>query len=388
MTSVTGNYGYVPPTGTSPTSGTRGTSGAGGAEEGLFPTSGTSEAESAEKQQQRNSLEAQLARYEAQKKQLEQQLAQYQNQYGQLEKRDNALKAQEKLLTGKIADLEEVRKQEEAAAKELKEQYDQDNIKLLDLIKQMNEKIAETTQKSAQAVQEQNKKTEAATTEAFKMYEKGEITEDQIPEYIAKKSGNTDLLKQIASSGLSVIESFNTQIKGIISEMANALNTLSDKKIKIESTTTKIKSTNKELGTIQNERLAVEDEMSEVQGNIDNTNAQIAGVEQNISSTQGAISSLDDPTSGGSYSEPPVVAESNPFVPPASGGDKKTKESPVVTTEIGQASENPFISVTSTIDYTGFKQMLDVLMEQNQTTINNLRTSLNQDQQTKPKKAA
>lgn len=399
MTGVSTNYGvYVPPTSTSGSSGTNGTSGNAPVEEGLFssPTTAQSEAEAAAKASKKQSLEAELAKYQAQKQQLEEQLRQYNVHFSQLEKKDNVLKAKEKALTGEIADLEELRKQEEQSAKELKDKYDTDNTKLLNVIKQMNEKIAETTQKSAEAVQEQNKKTEAATQEAFKMYEEGKITEDEIPNYIASKSGNSDMAKQIALAGLGIIESFSSQVKGLISQMANALNTLNDKKIKIDAATTKIKSTNQELGTIQNERLAVEDEMRDVQGSINSTNQQIAGVDQNITVTQGSISALDEPVAG--VDAPPTgevppsgeapqspTAEAPASTPPANpfstGGGKSERESTVVTTSIGDAIDNPFCSVTSTIDYTGFKSMLDVLMEQNQTSINNMRRALAQDQE-------
>lgn len=376
MTSINPNY-----TGTAPTGGTSGPTGPGstrGAEEpGLFtPPAAENDPAAIERENKKKALQDQLAVYQAQKAQLEQQLAEYTAKQNKLIQKNETLEARENTLKAQIAALEANREADEAESKKIKAEYDNNNVKLLDIIKKMNDKIAEVTNQSAQAVQDQQKKTESATAEAFKKYQDGEITEDQIGAYIANKTGSASLLQQAGDAGLGIIEAFGAQIKGLISQMSGALNSLNEKKFKMESTSQKINGLQVNLNATHAERMVVVADIEDVQVDIDNTNIQIAGVNVNISQTQGAIEAVGNPDA---QDTPPVAAPEPPQTRAASV-PQNNEPGPNITVP-PVATNNPFVSVTTAIDYAGFKSTLDMMMEQTGQNISNLRAALNVDKQ-------
>ena len=204
MVSINTNYSTTYPTGSTKSS----TGTTNSTEETLFGDVEVTGASTTDKETAE--LEAKLAAYQAQKQELETKLQQYKQEKSQLEARNAALEAKATQLETEIKQVESDRESYEAQAKEQKEKYEKDNITLLSVIKKMNDKINETTQTVAQAAQEEDKKIEDATTEAFKKYEAGEITEDEIPAYIAQKSGNQNLIDQLATAGLNAVNSFSS----------------------------------------------------------------------------------------------------------------------------------------------------------------------------------
>ena len=372
MVSINPNYSTVYASGsTSSSSGTSETTGV--TEEPLF----TSEADDKKpglSEKETNELETQLAAYQAQKQQLEAQLQQYQNEKAQLETRNAALENKANQLRAEIQKVEADREAYEAKAKEQKEKYEKDNITLLSLIKKMNEKINETNQTVAQAAQEQDKKIEDATAEAFKKYEAGEITEDEIPSYIAKKTGNQNLIDQLATSGLNAVNSFSSQVKSLIAQMAQALNYLNQNKVNIETATEKINNTNAQLEVVQQEQAVVNEDIKAVNTQIRTTNVQIkvidaamTFVEQKLgkneteadATTEGVETSVTEP-------ETDSTTSSNPF---AAGNN-----------DLGLDLDS-FVSVTTTIDFRGFKSTLDNIMTQTNQSVQTLREQIHKQRE-------
>ncbi len=314
-----------------------------------------------------SALETKLAAYQAQKEQLEAELAQYNQEKSQLTAKNTALETQATNINSEIEELEANREAYEEEAKALKESYEKSNITLLSLIKKMNEKINETNETCAQAAQEQEQKTEEATNEAFEKYEAGEITEDEIPNYIAQKTGNKNLIDQVATAGLSAVESFSSQVKGLIAQMAQTLNYLNDKKVDIESVTDKITNKKSQLTIIQNEKTVVDEDIAAVDAKINTTTQKIATVDKNIAEIEAQLANEEE-----TQEETTANANQNNSNPFANGNNG-------FTFDFGSDAE--FVSVTSTIDFRGFKATLDMMMTQNNQSVKNLRDQINEQKQ-------
>lgn len=396
MTSINVNYnGYVVPPGpTSSTSSPPGTGGATGADGGLFPPPTTEPtAQDIERANKKQGLEAQLATYQAQKQMLENQLKQYTDYQNKLrEKKQELLERQEKL-EEEIKELETDKKQTQLDAEKLKVDYDKNNTTLLDLIQKMNDKISDVTDQSARAVQEQHKKIEDAQNEAFKLVQEGKLDENQVMDYIANKSGNPGLIQAMMQSGVEVVESMSSQIKGLISQMSASINSMNQKQLKIQALSCDIMSREDEKKVVGSEITIVSGEIDAVQVHIEQTQSKITVVDGDISTVQTSLAALEDPTTdvSGISAGTPDTGENGDndddyvFVSPNFGAftmklnDMENPNAPRAGGDGGggtDGSGNPFMNVTSTIDYSGFKTLLDTIMSQNNTNISNLKNTI------------
>lgn len=366
MVSINTNYSTTYPTGSTKSS----TGTTNSTEETLFGDVEVTGASTTDKETAE--LEAKLAAYQAQKQELETKLQQYKQEKSQLEARNAALEAKATQLESEIKQVEADRESYEAQAKEQKEKYEQDNITLLSVIKKMNEKINETTQTVAQAAQEEDKKIEDATAEAFKKYEAGEITEDEIPAYIAQRSGNQNLIDQLATAGLNAVNSFSSQVKTLIAQMSQTLNYLNQNKVNIETASEKINNSNAQLTVVREEQAVVQDDIETVDTKINSTQSEINKVDVNIKSVQNKLSGTTEPTNtetqNGQNNYTVPEQSSNPFA--GAGND------------LGLDLDS-FISVTTTIDFRGFKAALDAMMTQNNQSVENLRERIQEQRQQK-----
>lgn len=364
MVSINTNYSTTYPTGSTKSS----TGTTNSTEEPLFGDVEVTGASTTDKETAE--LEAKLAAYQAQKQELETKLQQYKQEKSQLEARNAALEAKATQLETEIKQVESDRKSYEAQAKEQKEKYEKDNITLLSVIKKMNDKINETTQTVAQAAQEEDKKIEDATAEAFKKYEAGEITEDEIPAYIAQRSGNQNLIDQLATAGLNAVNSFSSQVKTLIAQMSQTLNYLNQNKVNIETASEKINNSKAQLTVVREEQAVVQDDIETVDTKINSTQSEINKVDKNIKSVQNKLSGTTEPATEygqNDYTEPAKGQQSsNPFA--GAGND------------LGLDLDS-FISVTTTIDFRGFKATLDAMMTQNNQSVENLRERIQEERQ-------
>ena len=316
-----------------------------------------------------NELESQLNAYQSQKQQMEAQLQQYNNEKSQLEAKYAALETKANQIKDEIKQVESDRDAYEAQAKELKEKYEKDNITLLDLIKKMNEKVDETNQTIAQAAQEQNKKLEEATTEAFKKYESGEIKEDEISSYIAQKTGNQSLVDQLSVAGLNAVNSFSSQVKNLIAQMAQTLNYLNQNKVNIETATEKIDNSKKQLKVVRGEQSVVRDDIDAVDSEIKSVSSQIKSIDKNMASAEKQInkdSTVNEKEINNNQNEDYTASNNeyaiaNPFS--------------VGQSDLGLDLDS-FVSVTTTIDFRGFKATLDSMMMQNTQSVQDLRDQI------------
>lgn len=366
MVSINTNYSTNYPTGS--TTGAKDSTEP--AEDSLFTGNSVEGSESAEDNKKTTELEAKLAVYQAQKKELEAQLAQYNQQKAQLESKNAALESKASNLKSEINQVESNREAYEAQSKELKEKYEQDNIKLLSVIKKMNEKINETNQTCAQAAQDQQKKTEDATAEAFKKLEAGEITEDQIPSYIAQKTGHQNLIDQLASAGLNSVNAFSSQVKGLIAQMSQTLNYLNQNKVNIETATEKINNTNAQLTVVQDEQTVVNDDIAGIDKQINTTTSKIKTVDGNIASVEKELGKGTD-----------EISEAETTAPQTSETAQKPSNPFASSNNDFGLDLDSFVSVTTTIDFRGFKATLDVMMNQNNQSVENLREQIKQQKQ-------
>ena len=364
MVSINTNYSTTYPTGSTKSS----TGTTNSTEETLFGDVEVTGASTTDKETAE--LEAKLAAYQAQKQELETKLQQYKQEKSQLEARNAALEAKATQLETEIKQVESDRESYEAQAKEQKEKYEKDNITLLSVIKKMNDKINETTQTVAQAAQEEDKKIEDATTEAFKKYEAGEITEDEIPAYIAQKSGNQNLIDQLATAGLNAVNSFSAQVKSLIAQMAQTLNYLNQNKVNIETATEKIDNRNAQLTVVREEQAVVQDDIEVVDTKINSTQSEINKVDKNIKSVQNKLSGTTEETN---------TATQNDYTAPAKG-QQSSNTFAGAGNDLGLDLDS-FISVTTTIDFRGFKAALDAMMTQNNQSVENLRERIQEQRQ-------
>lgn len=367
--------------------------------EGLFSTpEETPSADQIERDNKRQGLEAELASLQAQKNRLEAQMKEYTNYHEKLQSKKEKLVEKQKALEEELKGLEEERKQNKADVEKLKKDYDQDNIKLLSLISKMNDKISETTDKSAQAVQEFQKKSQSATDEAMQKVQSGELKEEDVPAYIAQKTGNSSVMQAMLSSGVGVIDSLSSQVKGMVSSMSGALNSMNEKQLKIQSLTLEITSVQEEKENTEAAISVVDGEISACEDYMAETNRQIGDVDGQIASTETAIESLADESvdpstipdagaiaytpeeSDSSNEDNSVPGKRNVFILPDFGRftskvDKVENPEPPEIVMTSGASNNPF-EVASTIDYSGIKTVLDTVLEQNASSISAMKETV------------
>lgn len=220
--------------------------------------------------------------------------------------------------------------QNESEIKKLKEEYDKNNVKLLKLIRGMNDKMSETNEQIAKAVQEQDSNFRKYQDEAKKLVEDGKLTEEEIPGYIAQRLGNNDIAKSIAKSGMSLTDSDNAQILSIVSAMSGTLEKMNSKSLEIAILTARINESLEIQDALGIELDGVNSELEVVNGNIATTQNTISGFDQTLAEIAKQIQELMKAEKENAGEEKPAdtpqSGSADPTAPTASDAPKCSKQ--------------------------------------------------------------
>lgn len=309
-------------------------------------------------------LEGELAVLEAQrqekvdyKKELEQQRAAILKQKAQIENQikenETAIKQNNEIIKQNEEKIELVQKEIE----ELEKQYEAKNAEALTLNEKINERIAQIIKGSEENLKEQQEKIKTATDEAYAKVASGEITEDEVSQYINNQVGggingtNADfaaiysmnqqlrVLTETTRSISNQISAKNSSLLSYQTNIAKAIATNQELANKNKPLNAQLKDLDSQVATIDKEVASVNKEIGAIDSKITNKKEEIANVKAELYGTETNV------TTGQSVN----TVEQN---------DKNTyTESVTGTTKI--ESSNPFLAIS--YDTNSFANMVDAL---------------------------
>ena len=319
--------GITAPQGTNPTTGS---SSPVGEEDPLFGNVGeTGSVDNTENSEEIALLEAELSQLKNQLSQLEAQRAEKVAYQKELEAQKRALNNQIKTIEAQIAANEEKIKQNneviaqneqniEKAQKEIEElqkEYDAKNKEAQELSEEISERISKIIEDSENGVKAQKEKVKEALDEANAKVKSGEITEDEVAQYVINKVGGVSITA--STQELASINSMNAQVRALISDAVSVSDKISVKQSEIETYQANISSaiqTNIDLQN-QNEPLKTQvasltEQVNDIDTEIDNTGKEINSIDKNIAQVQTNIQSVENQISvlkGGESQEVTVI---------------------------------------------------------------------------------
>lgn len=364
-------------------------------ETGLFETNEPTAEEIAARQ-------AEIARLEAQIQQLNNQRAQYVAEKKELEAQKKSLETRKAKLEAEIAannetiknyqaqvkEFENEREQQKAELAEFKRQYNDENKKANDLNKKMQEKLAELLEQSKLGVENRQKAFDDAKTEAEEKVKSGEITQEEVSQYIAQKLGVETSSKNAVL--LNEINTLNTQIKASFANSAKYLNEIGIRETNINELDAKIASGNKAIQEVTAENTDKNSELASVNDELNTVNSEISSVQTSIASIDTQISTLKteiailkasttDSTTGSTGGSTGLNQGYKPDMDLPDAGDNKVVGN---KTHSNTQRNNPFVGVSfEQVEYGSIVETFEVLTMANDNAIESARQQVQKDEE-------
>jgi len=332
-------------------------------------------------------VDAQLAKLESELADLKLQRQEKVDYKKELERQKALLLSQKAALEAQIKANEEAIKQNNAVIKnneekiviaqkeieELEKKYEIKNSEAMNLNEKINDKIAQIIKGSEENLKEQQEKVKAATDEAYAKVASGEITQDEVAQYIKNKVGGNI---SGTNEDFSVIYSMNQQLRTLTEEARGLCNNISAKNTLIINCQANIANAiaanqdlakanaplNKQLGDINKQVVDIDKEITFVNQEIAQYDAKIANKEMEISDYKNQTVSED-------------VKNDIPVNNPQDVVNVPSEEVPVAqcTTEV--ESSNPFLTISyNTGEFANMVDALDAMHKANEQSIQNAKT--------------
>ena len=282
----------------------------------------------------------------------------------QIKANENAIKANNNVI---IANQQKIEAQQQKI-EELQLQYDEKCKEAEALNEKINERIAQILAKSEQDVQEATEKIRKATEEAYAKVESGEITEEEVSQYVSNKAGLSNL--GATTADFAEINAMNNQIRilttsaqNISNQMVAAANLITDYQANISSAL----SSNQELA-LQNSPLAeqlnvLNSEEADINKEIAKVDREIAKIDKDIAKITAQIEAND--TNNFNNADPQTFVDSN----------NTTNQTTSATTKVN--SSNPFLVISyDNAQFTSMVDALNAMVKANEQTITNAQATV------------
>lgn len=309
--------------------------------------------------------------------------AQKQNLEAQIEANEQAIKSNEEKIQQNEQKIQTAQKEIES----LQQEYDKKNQEADKLNKEISEKISKILEDSNSNVAEERKKIEEATQEANDKVAAGELTEEEVAQYVAQKVGNPALAA--STQDFAAISSLLTQVKALIEEANNCTLQMTAKQTNINSYQANIstsisenESLEKRNKPLQKQLVTVTNSIIDIEGEINTTNKEIASIDNqmavvngNIQSVQNSLAQLNGTEVTNNYSSSYTPVSYN------EPGNKQEKQE-YVDTPSAVSKSNPFLAVSYDFgSYTNMTEALDAMVQRNQNDVNLARNTVEADKQ-------
>lgn len=331
----------------------------------------------AEENTENDVLQAKLKELEAQKQAKVAERTELLQQKSSISARRAAIEAQikanEDAIKANNAVIVENQQKIEAQQKEiekLQQQYDEKCEEAEALNEKINERVAQILAKSEQDVQEATEKIRKATEEAYAKVESGEITEDEVAQYVSDKAGISNL--GATSADFAEINAMNNQIRilttaaqGISNQMVAAADLITVYQANISSalvSNQELASKNaplvRQLNALNTEEADIDAEITRVDQEIAKYDAEIVEVKAQME-TDGTTNNLTTPTNSTDTTTPTTETDSTTST----------------TTQV--ESSNPFLAISyNTASFTSMVDALDAMVKANEQTITNAQATV------------
>ena len=170
-------------------------------------------------QTQINATKNDLKNDKLEKKRALAELAQFRLQYADFYQKQTEIKALIEAANKEMEALNQRAEELRSILEEKQEFYSEKDSVLLGLIKKMADETAAASDESMKLIKEREKEAIRLKDEVTRLVEKGELTPEEAPAYIAGRLGGTDKAAAIASAKGSIADSLNGQIVSIVASM-------------------------------------------------------------------------------------------------------------------------------------------------------------------------
>ena len=286
----------------------------------------------------------------------------------QIKANEDAIKANNAVIVENQQKIESQQKEIE----KLQQQYDENCEEAEALNEKINERVAQILAKSEQDVQEATEKIRKATEEAYAKVESGEITEDEVAQYVSDKSGISNL--GATSADFAEINAMNNQIRilttaaqGISNQMVAAADLITVYQANISSALV----SNQELASKNAPLVRQLNALNTEEADID---AEIARVDKEIAKYDAEIAEVK------AQMEPQNTTDTNPNIPTTStvsNQNTNTTSSAATSATTKTDSSNPFLAISyNTASFTSMVDALDAMVKANEQTITNAQATV------------
>ena len=310
-------------------------------------------------------LEAELQVLQAQRQAKVQYKKSLEMRKAEIERQKAAIEAQIRANESVIKQNNEIIKQNEEKIQltqkeieELQKEYDVKNAEALVINERINERVAQLIKGSQEDLEAQTEKIKNATDEAYAKVASGEITEDEVADYVSKKVGNHVVG---SNADFAAIYAMNQQLRSLTENSRSISNQMVAKSSMISVYQADISSallSNKEIATANeplNQQInQLNAQITNIDGQIANVDTQIAQYDVKINNKKSQIAEVKSQLDG-SYVNDFSNTNYNTII---NNENKNNYNSSVHgTTEVD--STNPFLAVS--YDQGSFINMVETL---------------------------
>jgi len=324
-------------------------------------------------------LEAELAVLESQrqekvdyKKELEQQKAAILRQKAQIEAQikanEEAIKKNNEVIQQNEQNIQNVQKEIE----ELEKQYEAKTSVATEINEKLNEKIAEIIKASEEDFNAQSEKVKNATDEAYAKVASGEISEDEVADYVSKKLGG----KVVGTNAdFGAIYSMNQQLRTLTEESRAISNMMSVKSDLISSYQANIQSALSANQEIAKANAPLNKQIKELDSQLATIDKEIISVDKEIAVYDGKIASkkleiADVKAQLGGSTFNPVNPDTNSVPETRAPGSLAGEQAPSIQGTTTIVAGNPFLAISYSQDtYINMVDALDAMYDANQQSI-------------------
>lgn len=327
----------------------------------------TKETENQELQAQLAQLEAQRQAKLAEKQELLNQKKVIQARKAKIEAQikanEEAIKANNSVI---IQNQEKIEAQQKQIEK-LQQQYDEKCKEAETLNEQINERIAQLLAKSEQDVQEATEKVRKATEEAYAKVESGEITEDEVAQYVSDKAGVSGL--GASSADFANINAMNNQMRNLVNSaksLSNQMIAASDLIKGFQANITSAINSNQELADknrpLVQQLSEINQEEADINSELTRVNTEISQIDVQISEVQAKLTEQKN-------------NQVNSPVKTTKDEETNTYDRNPATTRV--ESSNPFLAISyNNASFTTMVEALDAMVKANEQTISDAQATV------------
>lgn len=270
-----------------------------------------------------------------------------------------------------IANQQKIETQQKEIEK-LQQQYNQKCEEAEALNEQINERVAQILAKSEQDVQEATEKIRKATEEAYAKVESGEITEDEVAQYVSNKAGISNL--GATNADFAAINAMNNQMRILTTAAQNISNQMvaaADLITVYQANISSALASNQELAS---KNAPLVEQLKDIDTEEKDIDAEIARVDQEIAKYDAEIAEVKAQMEAGSTTTP-----TSPTTPSAPNTPTKpTASAPPTTSATTKVdSSNPFLAISyNNASFTSMVAALDAMVKANEQTITNAQATV------------